>query len=137
MAKHDGGVAEQFAAQELAWLGGGRPELTYWRREGRQGNAEVDFALAVGSRICPVEVKAGKSGSLKSLDQFVLHKRVACALRFDLNPPSRQHVKHEARTRAGTESVTYELLSLPLYAIGELPRLLGAEGSNSRPEAVT
>lgn len=121
---NEGGMAEQFAAQELAWLGDGKPALTYWQREGRQGNAEIDFALALGSRIYPVEVKAGKSGSLKSLDQFVLHKRVAGALRFDMNPPSRQQVTHEARTRSGTETVSYELLSLPLYAIGELPRLL-------------
>jgi uncharacterized protein len=123
---NEGGLAEQFAAQELAWPGDGKPELTYWQREGRQGNAEVDFVLAVGSRIYPVEVKAGKSGSLKSLDQFVLHKRVERALRFDLNPPSQQRVTHEARTRTGTEPVAYELLSLPLYAIGEIPRLFGA-----------
>jgi predicted AAA+ superfamily ATPase len=119
-----GGMAEQFAAQELAWLGKSKPDLTYWQREGRQGNAEVDFTLAVGPEIYPVEVKAGKSGSLKSLDQFVLRKRVKQALRFDLNPPSRQAVTHRARTQTGMEAVTYELLSLPLYAIAELPRLL-------------
>jgi len=124
---NEGGMAEQFAAQELAWLGKSKPALTYWHREGRQGNAEVDFTLAIGPDIYPVEVKAGKSGSLKSLDQFILHKRVNRALRFDLNPPSRQVVTHTARTRTGTETVTYELLSLPLYAIGELPRLLGEE----------
>jgi uncharacterized protein len=122
---NEGGIAEQFAAQELAWLGNNKPELTYWQREGRQGNAEVDFTLAIGSRIFPVEVKAGKSGTLKSLDQFVLHRRVDRAIRFDLNPPSRQQVVHDARSGGGTESVTYELLSLPLYAVGELPRLLG------------
>ena len=125
---NEGGMAEQFAAQELAWQGKSKPDLTYWHREGRQGNAEVDFTLAIGPDIYPVEVKAGKSGSLKSLDQFILHKRVNKALRFDLNPPSRQVVTHAARTRTGTETVTYELLSLPLYAIGDLPRLLGGEG---------
>ncbi len=121
---NEGGIAEQYAAQQLAWLGRGRPELNYWHREGRQGNAEIDFALAIGPAIYPVEVKAGKSGTLKSLDQFILHKQRDTALRFDLNPPSRQQVTHAARTRTGTETVTYELLSLPLYAIGELPRLL-------------
>ena len=124
---NEGAMAEQFAAQELAWTGKGKPDLTYWQREGRQGNAEVDFALAIGPDIYPVEVKAGKSGSLKSLDQFILHKHADRALRFDLNPPSRHEVAHEARTRTGTQSVTFELLSLPIYAIGELHRLLGAE----------
>lgn len=26
-----GGIAEQFVAQELAWLGEGKPDLTYWQ----------------------------------------------------------------------------------------------------------
>ncbi len=121
---NEGGMAEQYVAQQLASFGKSKPELTYWHREGRQGNAEIDFALAVGPSIYPVEVKAGKSGTLKSLDQFILHKRLNTALRFDLNPPSRQTVTHSARTPTGTEVVTYQLLSLPLYAIGELPRLL-------------
>jgi predicted AAA+ superfamily ATPase len=121
---NEGGMAEQYVAQQLAWFGRSKPELTYWHREGRQGNAEIDFALAVGPIIYPVEVKAGKSGTLKSLDQFILHKRLNTALRFDLNPPSRQTVTHSARTPTGNEAVTYERLSLPLYAIGELPRLL-------------
>lgn len=121
---NEGSMAEQFAAQQLAWFGRGKPELTYWHREGRQGNAEIDFALAVGPVIYPIEVKAGKSGTLKSLDQFILHKRLDTAVRLDLNPPSRQTVTHSARILTGTETVTYELLSLPLYAIGELPRLL-------------
>ena len=122
---NEGGMAEQFAAQQLARLGAGKPSLTYWQRAGRQGNAEVDFVLAIGPRIFPIEVKAGRSGTLKSLDQFVLRKRVERAIRLDLNPPSRQAVTHQARTEAGTEPVSYELLSLPLYAIGELPRLVG------------
>jgi predicted AAA+ superfamily ATPase len=121
---NEGGLAEQYAAQQLAWLGRNKPELTYWQREGRQGNAEVDFVMAFGPLICPIEVKAGKSGTLKSLDQFILHKGQKTALRLDLNPPSRQTVTHTAKVRNGTETVTYELLSLPLYAIGELPRLL-------------
>ena len=69
-------------------------------------------------------VKAGKSGSLKSLQQFVLRKHVARAVRFDLNLPSRQNISHLAKTKNGTERISYELLSIPLYAVGELYRLL-------------
>lgn len=121
---NEGGMAEQFVAQELAWLGKGKPDLTYWHREGRQGNAEVDFTLAIGPAIYPIEVKAGKSGTLKSIQQFVLRKHAPRALRFDLNPPSSQQVIQSARTREGVEDVSYELLSLPLYAVEEIPRLL-------------
>ncbi len=128
---NEGGIAEQYVAQQLAWLGKSKPDLTYWQREGRQGNAEIDFALAIGPVIYPVEVKAGKSGTLKSLDQFILHKGLHTALRFDLNPPSRQTVNHTAKVHHGTATVTYELLSLPLYAIGELPRLLEVDRSTA------
>jgi predicted AAA+ superfamily ATPase len=126
-----GGIAEQFAGQHLAFLGQGKPELTYWQREGRQGNAEVDYVVSAGPHIFPVEVKAGKSGTLKSLDQFVLRKMVTRALRFDLNPPSRQTIMRDARAESGVQPVKYELLSLPLYAIGELPRLLMDEMNRS------
>lgn len=38
-------VAEQFIAQHLAYIGKNNvsPYLTYWLREGRVGNAEIDF----------------------------------------------------------------------------------------------
>lgn len=121
---NEGGIAEQFIAQELAWLGEGKPELTYWQREGRSSNAEVDFTRAFGKTIYPIEVKAGKSGSLKSIQQFVLSKRAKQAIRFDMNQPSRQQVRHKAKTKDGTEEISYELISLPLYAVGGLPKIL-------------
>jgi len=51
-------------------------ELTYWLREGRASNAEVDFVMAFESQIVPIEVKAGGRGSLRSLHQFVGEKHV-------------------------------------------------------------
>lgn len=77
-----------------------------------------------GNWIVPIEVKAGKSGSLRSLQQFVLHKQPPIAVRFDLNAPSLQRVSHTTRTSDGTAEVAYDLLSLPLYAVEELPRLI-------------
>jgi predicted AAA+ superfamily ATPase len=124
---NEGGVAEQFIAQQLAWMGARKPELTYWHREGRSANAEVDFTRAFGSTIYPIEVKSGKSGSLKSLQQFVLKKKAKLAFRFDLNQPSRQQITQKARTKEGSEQVSYELISLPLYAVGELPRIVENE----------
>jgi uncharacterized protein len=123
---NEGGMAEQFIGQHLAWFDEKKPELTYWQREGRNCNAEVDFIHAFGSNIYPVEVKAGKSGTLKSLQQFALKKRVKQAIRFDLNQPSLQSINQKAKTRDGIAEVSYEIISLPLYAVGELPRIIGA-----------
>lgn len=127
---NEGGLAEQFIGQHLLNLGDGKqaPELHYWLREGKANNAEVDYVIARDARIYPVEVKAGKSGSLKSLHQFLQQKGSRFAFRFDLNQPSRQELKASLRvsgTQNQTKQVAYTLISLPLYAVEEMSRLCG------------
>lgn len=117
-------LAGQFVAQEL-WATGPSnraPELFYWLREGRANNAEVDFLLASPKSIVPIEVKAGKRGTMKSLFQFAKQCGAELAIRFDTNPPSRSRLCHEI-PNAGT--VQLDLLSLPLYFAGQVRRLLG------------
>lgn len=120
---NDGGLAEQFIGQHLI-TPFESPKLTYWLRESGSANAEVDYVITRGNQIIPIEVKAGKSGTLKSLQQFVLNKHAALVVRFDLNPPGIQQVRHAARTRSGSQTVSYKLLSLPLYMVEELQRIL-------------
>jgi predicted AAA+ superfamily ATPase len=77
---NEGSIAEQFIGQHLLYLNNGQeaPSLHYWIREQKTGNAEVDYVISRGDLILPVEVKAGKSGSLKSLLQFALEKHTLC-----------------------------------------------------------
>jgi len=121
---NEGVNAEQFCAQHL--LAGAarhaRPELNYWLREGRTNNAEVDFLLPGRDAVIPVEVKAGKAGSLKSLHRFVHDKDCRTAVRLDLNRPSQQHVDVRFRLGAGSGQVEYDLFSLPLYMAEHLPK---------------
>jgi predicted AAA+ superfamily ATPase len=114
-----GNVAEQFIAQHVYYGGRGNcaPELFYWLREGRTGNAEVDFLAADDRGILPIEVKAGQSGSLKSLHQFVLWKKTDRAVRYDLNKPSRQTVVCAADRGDGIAAVEFAMTSLPLYMV--------------------
>ncbi len=114
---NEGPLAEQFIGQHLAYMGKTRPELHYWLREGRANNAEVDYVIAQGSSIVPIEVKAGVGGSLKSLQQFMLEKGSSQAIRFDLNPPSKTRVHAKARRGDFVEPVQFDLISLPLYAV--------------------
>jgi len=111
---NEGPLAEQFIAQNLFASADQlvAQELYYWLREGKINNAEVDFVLQRGKRIIPIEVKAGKSGTLKSLRQYCLEKSPAVALRFDLNPPSESQFDN------------IKLISLPLYMIEEVNRLI-------------
>ena len=71
-ALHQGAVAEQFVGQELLAAGGTENhELYYWSRAEQRGNAEVDYLLARGGKIFPIEVKSVASGRLKSLHRFL------------------------------------------------------------------
>lgn len=119
---NEGVLAEHFVAQQLFFAETPKraPELHYWLREGRANNAEVDFLLQIGQTVVPVEVKAGKGGSLKSLFQFSDAKGARLACRFDLNPPNRQMIRHQFNDR----EMTLDLLSLPLYLCGQANRLL-------------
>jgi predicted AAA+ superfamily ATPase len=110
LAIHRGAVAEQFAAQEL--LAGGppdrEPELYFWSREQRNSQAEVDFLIPSGSKVLPIEIKSGSSGTLKSLNLFLdSHRHSPLGIRLYAGP----HLRKE------------RILHLPLYAAGALHRL--------------
>jgi len=70
--------------------------------------------------VVPVEVKAGSTGSLRSLHMMVQIKSLPVAIRFCSELPS---VLHEQRgTVKG--SVDFKLISLPHYLVQQVSRLL-------------
>ena len=120
---NDGTLAEQFVGQHLLQINPAYmpPELYYWAREKRASSAEVDFVVVDGSHtVVPVEVKAGSTGSLRSLQLMVLEKSLPRALRINSAPPS---IFHERRNTAKGD-VEFELLSLPHYLVQRIPSLL-------------
>ncbi len=121
---NEGKMAEQFIQQHLLRIGRqtDKPELFYWLREGRSSNAEVDFVIQQAGQIVPVEVKAGKSGTMRSLLRFMSEKRLDTAVRFDLNPPSKMDVSHKVNGPDGGV-VEFKLVSLPLYMAEQFSRL--------------
>ena len=125
---NEGAIAEQFVGQHLQALLAESPnrELTYWLREGRSANAEVDFVIALGGQIIPIEVKAGASGSLKSLHQFMGEKQSPLALRLDASPPSVNTVNAVINSAKQRREVSYQLVSLPLYLVERLPTVVRA-----------
>ncbi len=118
-----GGIAEQVVGQllrtvELAFM---EPALYYWHREDKGGSAEVDYLLQHGSQVIPVEVKAGATGSLKSLHLLMGMKKLKRAVRINSDYPSAVEVN--LKTTQG-ETVSYHLLSLPFYLVEEIHRLI-------------
>ncbi|MCK5249516.1 MAG: ATP-binding protein [Spirochaetaceae bacterium] len=114
-----GALAEQFVGQHLRCISREfeEPRLFYWQRtSGRQG--EIDYIIQHGRHIVPIKVKAGASGSMKSLHGFMHARGFDVAVRFDTNSPSVQELN--VKTTTG-ESVQYRLLSLPIYMVESLP----------------
>lgn len=119
---NEGAIAEQFIGQHLQTLLADSPnrELTYWLREGRAANAEVDYVIALAGKIIPIEIKAGASGSMRSLHQFMGEKQADMAVRFDASLPSVSTVQATINTGKQTKDVSYPLYSLPLYLVERL-----------------
>lgn len=105
-------LAEQFVGQEL--LVYGDPyldrQLYYWERQKAGSTAEIDFVSNLSGQIVPIEVKAGATGKLKSLRQFLTTKPSKIGLKISETP-----LKLEG-----------DILSVPFYLISQLPRLLNS-----------
>ena len=104
-----GALAEQFVGQEL--LAYSDPAMTkhlhYWSRDG-SATAEIDYLEVIQGEIVPIEVKAGKVGTLRSLKRFMEER------------DSRLGVRISGKTLQQEGNI----LSIPLYMIGQLPRLV-------------
>ncbi len=123
---YEGGLAEQFVGQELLNLGHQFEEnrLYYWSREEKNANAEIDYLLSYQNTVIPVEVKAGKTGSLKSLHLFLYDKRLRQGLRLNMGQPSIGQFTTKVRLKKKADSCEFTLLSLPLYMVSQVERLL-------------
>ncbi len=119
---NEGVLAEQFVGQQLLCAAPPfmDPQLFFWAREARNANAEVDFVISRHQDILPLEVKAGKTGTLRSTFQFLREKHRTRAVRLHADSSMLEDVK-----LPGENDTTVKLLSLPLYAISQLDRLLG------------
>ena len=120
---NEGAVCEQFVGQHLLYSRElyEEPELHYWARERRNSQAEVDYVISESSEVVPVEVKAGKTGTLKSMHLFLQEKGRSLAVRLNSEPPSLLEAETSLTQR---ENVAFTLLSLPLYMVGQLRRLV-------------
>ncbi len=123
---NEGGLAEQFVGQELlsSGLKFEPPSLHYWVREEKNSNAEIDYLINNGPTVVPVEVKAGKTGSLKSLHIFLYEKKLQYGIRLNMDRPSMGGFQTSVRTKNSQNTLDYTLISLPLYLAGQLERIL-------------
>ena len=116
MLINQGALCEQFVGQELLAYADCYEvtKLNYWTRENIGSLAEVDFVITSGSNILPVEVKAAKTGWLKSLRRFIEEKNSSFGIRISEHPLSFES----------------QIFSVPFYLIGQLERLLCQKTKN-------
>ena len=106
----EGQILSRHFQQAQALIGGQRFDIFF-----------IDFLQVIRHTIS-FPGFTGTSGTLRSLHQFALAKGTRLAVRFDLNPPTVQSIRHQV---SGTrQRVEMTLLSLPLYLVGQLGRLL-------------
>ena len=123
---NEGMLAEQYIAQELltihqAYLS---PELFYWSREEKNSNAEIDFIYQHKNKIYPIEVKAGKTGTLKSMQLYLYEKKLKNGIRFNMDIPTIGSFKTRINAPNKNAELSWTLLSLPLYMVSELRRII-------------
>ena len=111
---NQGGLAEQVSGQLLRtvlpfYI---EPALYYWQRTKKGASAEIDYVIEHGGQIVPIEVKAGKTGTLKSLHLFMALKKLPIAIRINSDVPSKFDLSD------------YSLLSIPFYLAEQVHRLI-------------
>jgi uncharacterized protein len=124
---NSGGIAEQVVGQLLRTIFPHYidPALYCWMRMDAGSTSEVDYILQHKTHVIPLEVKAGKTGSLKSLHYFMARKGFNLAVRINSDYPS--VVEVNMKDTSGNP-VRYTLLSIPFYLLEQIHRLLEHQG---------
>lgn len=114
---NQGQLIEQLVGQELLSHQEIRtkPELFFWASDQKNAEAEVDYVITLHGKIIPIEVKSGPYGKLKSLQVFMEKNNTPLGIKISVDPLG-------SRILANGHTI----LSIPLYLIGEISRLLKA-----------
>ena len=116
-AIHRGLLAEHIVGQELLCYSPAHNTPLFWVRQKNQSTAEVDYLIHHRAKLIPIDVKAGKTGTLRSLHQFMDQCPHAYAIRLHNQGP---HVT-DVRTPAGK---SFKLLNMPYFLVSQTPAYL-------------
>lgn len=124
-----GNMAEQFIAQHLKFLEPQKNlnELYYWLNNKKKGAAEIDFIYSYAGNILPIEVKAGKTGKIKSLWNYIEQKKPEYVIKFDLMKREKRvsEVSHKLSSTETSVQLKSKLIGLPLFEVEKLNNYLG------------
>ena len=112
---YKGAVIPHLITQELMSLSTiNDKKPNFWVRDKKQASAEVDLLYTCQDKLIPIEIKSGKTGTLKSLHQFVERAAHPYAVRLYAGEFKIEKVK----TPGG---IPYFLMNMPYYLGTKIP----------------
>ena len=103
---NSGKIVEAFVGQELLAYSDpiSKESLFYWRRQKRSSQAEIDYLAQIYDQVVPIEVKAGISKRIKSMQIYL-----------ESHPLSLYGIKYSSENY----SVYQKIKNYPLYAVAK------------------
>lgn len=113
-----GAIIPHLITQELISLNTIRnTKPNFWVREKKTASSEVDLVFTYKNKVVPIEIKSGKTGTLKSLHQFVQRTNHPYAIRIYAG----EFKIDQIETPDGTP---YLLMNLPYYLGTKIPEYI-------------
>lgn len=112
-----GKIIQHLIYQEVLTLSDYAVMPHFWVRESKDSNAEVDLVYPFRNQLIPIEIKSGKTGTLRSLHEFINRSEHSMAVRFYAG-----HFNIEHTTTP--QGKPYSLMNLPYYLGTQLPQYL-------------
>ena len=117
-AVYHGQLSEQIVGQALLSLATRKSiNLSYWYREQKGSISEIDYLISSNNKLIPIEVKSGKSGTLKSLHNFIDESRNNFAVRIYSGMMSIEKILTPNKKQ-------FILFSVPFYLLHRIEQLL-------------
>ena len=112
-----GGLAEMVLGWELVKYNNPRMQhdLFYWENTAEGTRSEVDYIIARDLKVLPIECKAGTSGKMKSMYEFMHQKHLAEAIRSSL-----ENFSELERIDKKDQDAVRHVQIVPLFAISNL-----------------
>lgn len=117
---HKGRIIQHLVYQQIISIHDDpRYRPAFWVRGKKGSSSEVDLVLPLNGSACPVEIKSGSSGRLRSLHQYIDRSNQQFGIRLLANTPSVEQV----RTTTGKP---FTLINLPYYLATRLEQWVQA-----------
>lgn len=114
-----GSLAEQFVGQELLVMNDPyeNEDLYYWARDEKNSSAEIDYLVQFNSNIIPIEVKSGKTGTLKSLKMIMQDYHLPIGIKISAQELGIQNIDGRI------------IISIPFYLISQIEKFIQTIGT--------